>query len=226
MPRVDPRVPSSLECDWLEKRLDKVGRGKYLGARTLSKKLVLKEGLQQSRNRVLLLAASSGGVATPREFARLRRLRAALAADRQVAARRRKQEATASRSSTPRSPRNEGTAVLTEEQRLIEEQDERDAAALAEREANEAADNARPEAGVGQFVRIRSNITNPAYGWGNLESNAYGKVIQVQSIARVKEPSKRDWHYLVELNESPYHHAVTKPRFWVSQYEIEGCVCP
>ena len=61
MPRVDPRVPSSLECDWLEKRLDKVGRGKYLGARTLSKKLVLKEGLQQSRNRELLMAASSGG---------------------------------------------------------------------------------------------------------------------------------------------------------------------
>ena len=107
---------------------------------------------------------------------------------------------------------------------MLEEQQMRDAEAEALSAANKLADNARSDAGVGQVVRIRSNITKPAYGWGNLESNAMGTVIQVRVIPRPKEPEKKDWHYLVELLDSPYHHAKTKPRFWVSQYEIEGCV--
>jgi hypothetical protein len=224
MARVDPRVPSTLECDWLEARLNKVGRGRYLNAKTLDQKLVLKEGLLISRNRELLMSASSGGISTPREFSRLRRLRASLAADKQVAARRRKQLRAAG--SQPTSPRRLSTTADAkhEEERLREEQAARDAEAEQVRAANEAADNLRPDAGVGQVVRIRSNITKPAYGWGNLESNAMGKVIQVRLIPRPKEPEKKEWHYLVELLDSPYHHAVTKPRFWVSQYEIEGCV--
>ena len=220
MARLDPRVPSSLECDWLEKRLDKVGRGNYLGAKTLDSKLVCQEGLQQSRNRELLMAASSGGVSSPREFARLRRLRASLAADKQVSARRRKQEQ-AGRAEA-RKAQNEQAVALSEEQQMLDAEEAKKAAADKAEGINEQLDNTRPEAGIGQVVRIRSNIDTPAYGWGNLESNAMGRVIQVQSIARAKEPDKREWHYLVEMLETPYHHAVTKPRFWVSQYEIEG----
>ena len=45
MARVEPRVPSSLECDWLEKKLSKVGRGRFLSARTLDQKHLRREGL-------------------------------------------------------------------------------------------------------------------------------------------------------------------------------------
>jgi hypothetical protein len=227
MARVEPRVPSSLECDWLEKKLSKVGRGRFLSARTLDQKHLRREGLLQSRNRELLMSASSGGIATPREFSRLRRLRASLAADKQVAARRRKQQRAqdpGERGSSPRTADPHSPSALTrEDEQLLAEQKARDSEMEERQRAKHTADNARPDVGVGQVLRIRSNITQPAYGWGNLEGNARGTVIQVRLVSRPLEPQKKEWHYLVELLETPYHHAVRKPRFWVSQHEIEGC---
>ena len=224
MSRLDPRVPSNLECDWLQNKLHRVGRGQYLSAKTLSDETVdSAPGLRKSINRELLMSASSGGVASPREFSRVRRLRASLLADRQVAARRRKRQA--AQRPPPRSPRSAAEAAAQaaqeEEEAMAREEAAQKRAAEAATAAEQAS-NARPQAGVGQIVRIRTNLVDPAYGWGHLHGNAMGRVLQIRHICRPQEPDKKEWHYLIELLESPYDHAASMPRAWVSQTEIEG----
>ena len=140
--RADPRIPSTLECHWLEKQLANIGRGNFLHARTLPEELTNPRSprgqqLQDGRNRELLMAASSGGVATPREFRSVRRLRAVTTADKQVRARWRKQQGRETQG-------KRGAAAVGE------------AAERSKDELQPRRDRSRPMVAVGSSVRVRS----------------------------------------------------------------------
>ena len=90
------------------------------------------------------------------------------------------------------------------------------------RQKQDRADRSRPLVGVGQTIRIRrSKITTPAYGRGNIVEGALARVTHVQHI-HVPSKKREEWHYCVELLESPYIHATTPARVWLTEEELDS----
>lgn len=151
-----PRVPTSLECEWLDERLKKTGRNGFLGAETMPTNLVKKSSIvKAARSKELLMAVANDTITTPRDFKHIRRLRAVLSADHQ----RRK-----TRSSINKSGANEDVQIAAQER----------AAKVAEskqQEEERKQREARPLVGVGSMVRVR-DVAQPTYGWGEPSHSA------------------------------------------------------
>eukprot|EP01048_Picozoa_sp_COSAG05_P011215 COSAG05_NODE_1043_length_6061_cov_10.071285_2_plen_404_part_00 len=204
------RIPSALEAHWLQKQLATVGKNGYMGAETLPKRMTMGHGgaaeqLRISRNTEVLMAAQNGGLATPREFRHTRRMRAVKVADALGYKR------------WKRSNLAPGENLSAEELKIELQQEEKAAARQAK------ADRSRPLVGVGGNVRIKRDLTNFEYGQGHIEGGEMAKVVQIQFINKPMEEVE-EWHYLVELLESPYEYTTKPARVWLTEREIDFSV--
>lgn len=152
-----PRVPTSLECEWLDARLKKTGRNGFLGAETVTSAHLRNSAvIKAARSRELLMSVANDKMSTPRDFKHVRRLRAVLEADVQ----RRKTKFGLKKSGA----KGDEAAMAAQQRKEVEDQRE-------QREDDRKRREARPLVGIGSMVRTR-DVDQPTYGWGTALPNA------------------------------------------------------